>query len=156
MLFNLLGNAIKFTEEGAVIIKARQEGDKIKVAVEDTGIGIPEDKQEGIFRSFEQGDGSTERKYGGTGLGLSITRQLVELHGGSISVHSEMGKGSTFRFDLPISTEEAQELSSAEVSVPTFDKSQFKGIQTAFALPEEELMESIMNLNSTLPSFLWL
>ncbi|MEM8897071.1 MAG: response regulator [Bacteroidota bacterium] len=143
ILYNLVGNAIKFTEEGAVIIKARQEGDKIKVAVEDTGIGIAEDKQEGIFRSFEQGDGSTERKYGGTGLGLSITRQLVELHGGSISVHSEVGRGSTFRFDLPISTEEAQELSSAEVSVPTFDKSQFKGIQTAFALPEEELMERV-------------
>ena len=143
ILYNLVGNAIKFTEEGAVIIKARQEGDKINVAVEDTGIGIPEDKQEGIFRSFEQGDGSTERKYGGTGLGLSITRQLVELHGGTISVHSEVGKGSTFKFDLPISTEDAQELSSAEVSVPTFDKSQFKGIQTAFALPEEELMERV-------------
>ncbi|MEM6763508.1 MAG: ATP-binding protein [Bacteroidota bacterium] len=143
ILYNLVGNAIKFTEEGAVIIKARQEGDRIKVAVEDTGIGIPEDKQEGIFRSFEQGDGSTERKYGGTGLGLSITRQLVELHGGSISVHSEVGKGSTFKFDLPVSTEEAQELSSAEVSVPTFDKSQFKGIQTAFALPEEELMDIV-------------
>jgi len=103
IMLNLVGNAIKFTESGAVEVSATLEGDWIKVNVKDSGIGIPEDKLESIFESFEQGDGSTARKYGGTGLGLAITRQLVELHGGQISVHSSLGNGSTFTFTLPTS-----------------------------------------------------
>jgi len=105
ILYNLLGNAIKFTEEGNVILKAEEKADHLLISVVDTGIGIPEDKQERIFQSFEQGDGSTARKYGGTGLGLSITRQLVELHGGEIGLESEPGKGSTFWFTLPLAKE---------------------------------------------------
>ncbi len=107
ILYNLVGNAIKFTKEGAVEIFAEiiqeREREMISITVKDSGIGIPQDKHEIIFNSFEQGDGSTEREYGGTGLGLAITRKLVELHGGTISVVSEIGKGSSFNFTIPVS-----------------------------------------------------
>lgn len=75
---------------------------ELKISITDTGIGIPAHKLERIFEAFEQGDGSTARLYGGTGLGLAITKQLVELHGGTITVDSELGQGSTFTFTLPI------------------------------------------------------
>lgn len=101
---NLIGNAIKFTEKGEVKLTAAVENGLLVVTVADTGIGIPAEKQEDIFKSFEQVDASTAREYGGTGLGLSITRQLVELHGGRIMVESEPGLGSRFHFSLPIHT----------------------------------------------------
>ncbi len=102
ILHNLIGNAIKFTESGGVRISAEQQNGTIAVSVRDTGIGIPPDKFESIFQSFEQVDASIAREYGGTGLGLTITKQLVELHGGKIWVESEVGKGSIFTFTLPI------------------------------------------------------
>ena len=77
----------------------------LSVSVSDTGIGISKDKFSDIFKSFEQADGSVEREYGGTGLGLSVTKQLVELHGGTIMVESKLSQGSTFSFTLPISVE---------------------------------------------------
>lgn len=104
VLLNLVSNAIKFTETGSVTVSAEQSGDFVSISVSDTGIGIPPEKQAIIFESFEQGDGSVAREYGGTGLGLSITRQLVQLHGGTIAVTSEPGKGSRFQFELPISS----------------------------------------------------
>jgi len=103
ILYNLLGNAIKFTNAGSVTLRAFVQNNRVVVEIEDTGIGIPQEQLETVFQSFEQGDGSTAREFGGTGLGLSITRQLVELHGGQIKVKSEVGKGSTFAFDLPVS-----------------------------------------------------
>lgn len=103
ILHNLIGNAIKFTESGSVRVSAEQQNGMIAVSIRDTGIGIPADKFESIFESFEQVDASIAREYGGTGLGLTITKQLVELHGGRIWVESEVGKGSTFTFTLPIS-----------------------------------------------------
>ena len=103
ILHNLIGNAIKFTSQGEVTVTARESSGMLEVAVSDTGIGIPKDQFERIFSSFEQIDGSAQRSYGGTGLGLAVTRQLVELHGGKIEVSSEPGKGSVFRFTLPIS-----------------------------------------------------
>ena len=112
ILYNLIGNAIKFTEAGAVEISAEVHSsdgrDFITVRVADTGIGIPADKFERIFISFEQGDGSTARQYGGTGLGLSVTKQLVELHGGQIWVESEVGVGSKFYFTVPVSAKSAE------------------------------------------------
>ncbi|MBN1113707.1 MAG: response regulator [Oligoflexia bacterium] len=105
IIYNLLGNAIKFTEKGTIKISAVEHNTFIEVFVTDTGIGIPPDKLEDIFKSFEQVDASTSRVYGGTGLGLSITKQLVELHGGIIRVESVFGQGSTFIFSLPKSTE---------------------------------------------------
>jgi len=103
ILHNLIGNAIKFTESGSVRVFAEQHNGMVALSVRDTGIGIPADKFESIFQSFEQVDASIAREYGGTGLGLTITKQLVELHGGKIWVESELGKGSTFTFTLPIS-----------------------------------------------------
>ena len=105
ILHNLIGNAIKFTAEGRVQLTAEVVGSQLAISVIDTGIGIPADQFGRIFESFEQADGSTEREYGGTGLGLAITRQLVELHGGEITVTSSVGRGSRFTFTVPLSTE---------------------------------------------------
>ncbi|MCP4709626.1 MAG: hypothetical protein GY869_13450, partial [Planctomycetes bacterium] len=105
-LTNLVGNAIKFTDTGHVhMIVSLEETDEerlIRFDVEDTGIGIPADKQETIFRSFSQADGSTTRKFGGTGLGLTITKHLSEVLGGSVSLSSEPEKGSVFTLRLPV------------------------------------------------------
>ncbi len=115
ILYNLVGNAIKFSEEGEVEVSAKVSGKQLAISVRDTGIGIPEEKFETIFESFEQADGSTERRYGGTGLGLSISRQLVELHRGAISVDSKEGKGSTFMFTLPLSKIKRSELKNNRI-----------------------------------------
>jgi len=103
IVVNLVGNAIKFTEHGEVVL--RVQGDprdngyvQLRFSVADTGIGIPPEKQAVIFEAFSQADSSTTRRYGGTGLGLAISAQLVELMGGKISVQSEPGQGSTFHF----------------------------------------------------------
>lgn len=108
ILHNLVGNAIKFTHTGEIVISAQQIGDMLSISVLDTGIGIALEKQERIFEAFEQADGSVARVYGGTGLGLSVTRRLVELHGGTLKVESEVGKGSTFIFTLPIAKTQAR------------------------------------------------
>lgn len=100
ILVNLVGNALKFTGQGVVRIEAIAQGERVRVTVQDTGVGIPADAFGRIFDSFEQVDGSTERTYGGTGLGLAITRRLVELHGGKVELSSEVGVGSRFSFDL--------------------------------------------------------
>ncbi len=103
ILFNFIGNAIKFTDQGRITVDAEIKGPRIEIRIEDTGIGIPEDKIDSIFKSFEQLDGSETRLQGGTGLGLAVTKQLVELHGSTIEVKSSPGKGSTFSFSLPVS-----------------------------------------------------
>lgn len=102
IMFNLIGNAIKFTEEGEIHVRGKVLGEMIEISVSDTGIGIPENRYEDIFNSFEQLEISSDnREYQGTGLGLSITKKIIELHGGQINVTSELGKGSTFFFTLP-------------------------------------------------------
>jgi two-component system, sensor histidine kinase and response regulator len=103
IVVNLVGNAIKFTAHGEVVLRVKAEphrnGDvQLRFSVADTGIGIPPEKQAIIFEAFSQADSSTTRRYGGTGLGLAISTQLVELMGGGISVESEPGRGSTFHF----------------------------------------------------------
>jgi PAS domain S-box-containing protein len=105
VLLNLVGNAIKFTEQGEVVVQVEAAGVpmsdgevELQFTVSDTGIGIPSDKQETIFRAFEQEDSSTTRKYGGTGLGLTIAARLVDLMAGKITVESQPGRGSTFTF----------------------------------------------------------
>jgi signal transduction histidine kinase len=102
VLLNLVGNAIKFTDQGGVQIRAVRAGDRFEIAVVDTGPGIAPADQARIFDEFQQLDSTSTRRKGGTGLGLSISRHIVELHGGRITVESEVGRGSTFRISLPV------------------------------------------------------
>jgi signal transduction histidine kinase/CheY-like chemotaxis protein len=102
VLFNLLNNAARFTERGSVTVSVCRQGDEVIFAVADTGEGIAPEDIPRIFEEFQQVDGSTRRRHGGAGLGLAISRRFVELHGGRIWVESQMGKGSTFYFSLPV------------------------------------------------------
>ena len=106
ILYNLIGNAVKFTEKGHINVSAEKRGNCVEVSIHDTGQGIPADKLEDIFKSFEQVDHSLTRKYDGAGLGLAITKHLVELQGGMIEVESQLGKGSRFTFTLPVEPED--------------------------------------------------
>lgn len=113
VITNLVGNAIKFTHEGEVIVRAKMDGKRegeldLHVAVTDTGIGIPGDKLAMVFESFAQADSSTTRQYGGTGLGLAICSRLVSAMGGRISLESIPGKGSTFHFLVPLEISDHQ------------------------------------------------
>jgi len=106
VVLNLVGNAIKFSDAGAVIIKASSTNGSFTVAVQDNGPGISTADQGKIFEEFQQADNSATKKKGGTGLGLSISRRIVELHGGKLWVESELGKGSVFSFTLPVQVEQ--------------------------------------------------
>ncbi len=112
ILMNLVGNAIKFTNDGEIVVRLRHlsaaNGDRFRFEVSDTGVGIHPDKIEAIFDSFAQADVSTTREYGGTGLGLTICKQLVDLMDGEIGVDSELGKGSTFWFEIPLRVDDEQ------------------------------------------------
>ena len=119
ILYNLIGNAIKFTAQGEVKINAEVIEDRIMISVSDTGIGIPNSRQKEIFKFFQQADSSTRRNYGGTGLGLSISRQLVQLHGSKLKVTSVPEKGSSFYFHLGKS-DSSVELSATSRNLPTF------------------------------------
>ncbi len=122
ILHNLVGNAIKFTEQGKIEVSARQQGDELLVQVSDTGIGIAPEQQEKIFDFFVQADSSTQREYGGTGLGLAVSRQLVELHNGHIKVESVPGEGSTFSFTLPIAKAGAKDEGSDELIEEAYER----------------------------------
>ena len=99
---NLVSNSIKFTERGGITININRTNEDLLCSITDTGIGIPIDRQEAIFMGFTQADGGTSRKYGGTGLGTTISKRIVELMGGEIWVNSEVNKGSTFSFRVPL------------------------------------------------------
>ncbi|HNL21280.1 MAG TPA: ATP-binding protein [Rhodocyclaceae bacterium] len=145
ILFNLVGNAIKFTARGAVTVRTCPVGQtpsvlQVRFDVIDTGIGIDDEAQSRLFRSFEQADNSMTRKYGGTGLGLAISKRLVELMGGTIGVESALGQGSTFWFVIPFKKHEH----SAASPAPTFSPSpaeqrlQAKYTGTRILLAEDE------------------
>ncbi len=112
ILHNLIGNAIKFTPSGTIEVSAQvissDQEELLAVTISDTGIGIAPDKFDQIFQSFEQAEGSTAREYGGTGLGLAVTKKLVEIHGGTITLQSQVGVGSKFTFTLPIASEKVK------------------------------------------------
>lgn len=129
VLFNLVGNAIKFTDQGEVTISATAGNSEIEISVRDTGIGIPPDKLESIFNAFEQVDSSAARNHGGVGLGLGISRQLIELHGGRLWAEALPGSGSLFRFTLPLTAPDTEPAAIDDrghdelpvpVTVPTF------------------------------------
>lgn len=104
ILKNLVANAVKFTEHGSVTLQVQAAGrERVRFVVRDSGIGIAADQLDAIFEAFRQADGSTRRRYGGTGLGLSISRDLASRMGGQITVESELGRGSTFVLELPLS-----------------------------------------------------
>ena len=107
VLANLLANAIKFTHEGHVLLRASvdRSDNSLKISVSDTGIGIPSDEIDNLFKAFEQNDSTYTRNFGGVGLGLSICQHITGLMGGSVEVESEPGKGSEFSFRLPINTQ---------------------------------------------------
>jgi two-component system sensor histidine kinase ChiS len=164
ILFNLVGNAVKFTERGEITVGAvgiagtvgpdgmvgivgtvgtrhalslssrpsqtpkTTKNDLITLFVRDTGIGIPPEKQTTIFQEFQQADGSISREFAGTGLGLSISKKLVELHGGKMWVESEVGKGSSFFFSLPVSSDKAAEILKEEKSAASVIKTTEKQI----------------------------
>jgi signal transduction histidine kinase len=102
VLLNLVGNAIKFTDAGAVTIRAEAENGTFQVSVTDSGSGIAPEDQQKIFEEFQQVDNTSTRKKGGTGLGLAIARRIVEMHGGRLWVESALGRGSTFSFTVPV------------------------------------------------------
>jgi GAF domain-containing protein len=106
VLLNLVGNAIKFTDIGEVVIKAAKVNGSFEVTVRDTGPGISTADQAKLFREFQQADNSVTRKKGGTGLGLAISKRIIEMHGGKIWVESALGRGSTFSFTLPVMVKE--------------------------------------------------
>ncbi|TAF54012.1 MAG: GAF domain-containing protein [Oscillatoriales cyanobacterium] len=117
ILFNLLSNAIKFTLTGGqVTLSVMREADQVRFAIADTGIGIPKGQQASLFESFRQLDGTYTREYGGTGLGLALTKQLVELHNGSIEVQSEPNVGSCFTVCLPHAIEQP---ASPDIAIPS-------------------------------------
>jgi signal transduction histidine kinase len=102
VLDNLIGNAIKFTHSGSVTLEINSQNEYVQFKVVDTGIGIPKEEQTQIFERFIQAEHNHNVNYGGTGLGLAISKNLIDLLGGKLQVESEVGKGSTFYFNLPV------------------------------------------------------
>ena len=105
VLINLVGNAIKFTDAGEVVIKAEVSNGAFYVSVRDTGPGISAADQAKLFQEFQQADNAITKKKGGTGLGLAISKRIIEMHGGRIWVELQPGRGSTFGFTLPVTVE---------------------------------------------------
>ncbi|MCB0839305.1 MAG: response regulator, partial [Bacteroidetes bacterium] len=151
MIFNLVSNALKFTEEGHVavhckLVSRKEESALLAFQVKDTGIGIPEDRLKTIFDEFVQADSSTTRKYGGTGLGLSITKKLAEMHGGYVDMKSEVGKGTEITLYIPYTPGSDKDL---EIMAPereiTFDLLKGKRALVADDEPYNRmLIETIM------------
>ena len=143
ILYNLIGNAIKFTAYGRIEISAQTVGDELTINVSDSGIGIPDDKLERIFEAFEQAESSTARNYSGTGLGLAVTKQLVNLHHGKIWVESIQGVGSEFIFTLPIAEEETESIQH---------QSTFLSYLSEKAMPSELSTNVLLNPQSSITS----
>ncbi len=141
ILANLIGNALKFTSEGHVhvsieVAERREKEFLLECSVQDTGIGIPPEKQRTIFEPFRQADGSTTRRFGGTGLGLAICQRLVALFGGTLRVESEQGQGSVFSFTFEVGLPDGDETSAPDL----------KSAPVAIVVPDEFLRRSLADL----------
>ena len=125
IITNITGNAIKFTESGEIYLHAAMVTGELgqsllKILIRDTGVGIAKEVQAKVFESFGQADGSTTRKHGGTGLGLSIVTQLTKLMGGSVSLDSELGIGSTFTFTVELVADSHAEPRTTDINSSIF------------------------------------
>lgn len=149
ILNNLLSNALKFTETGFVELKVSKMDDqedkvRLQFSVTDTGIGIPQERMSTIFESFTQASGSTKRLYGGTGLGLTISKQLTELQGGTLSVNSKEGEGSSFFVEITFKKGESDAILDAGAMIPKTDEKALKGIKVLLA--EDNIVnQKVMN-----------
>ncbi|TGL87167.1 response regulator [Leptospira congkakensis] len=158
ILFNLIGNALKFTESGFISVTAKPTDNGffnyLEIAVTDTGIGLSKEDQGKIFAPFAQADSSISRNFGGVGLGLSITKNLVELHTGTISVESELGKGSVFRFTLPLAVGQNEfQKDQTDITIPQTDRSVIdEDLRGNFVVQQNyvERMEVTTNLSNDL------
>ena len=147
ILVNLLSNAIKFTERGTITIKVEvieimKATALIRIIISDTGIGIPPEKQAFVFERFQQAETQTTRRFGGTGLGLTITKQLIELQGGTISVSSKVGEGSTFMFSIAYKKTSKQCKANPDTSQSP--QLQFPLEKTRILLVEDNLFNQIL------------
>jgi two-component system sensor histidine kinase ChiS len=146
IMHNLIGNAIKFTDKGTITVSTVGQDDLLAITVADTGIGIPADKFETVFQSFEQVDASITRTYGGTGLGLPISKKLVELHGGTIHLTSTIGMGTQVTFTLPLykGPVEAKQkvLQSKELMLAALTEETMAKIEPMPIVPSHELAEN--------------
>jgi signal transduction histidine kinase/CheY-like chemotaxis protein len=141
VLLNLVGNAVKFTEHGAVRLRVSVAGEgRITFEVSDTGIGVSEDKLATLFDPFVQADSSTTRRFGGSGLGLAIVQRFVNAMDGTITVESEPGRGSIFRVTLPL----AEALDSTGVSPPPIDQLGTPGVGTTVLLAEDNRVNQMV------------
>lgn len=157
IIINLMGNAMKFTKEGSVTIRVTRGGKVLpspahglilRFDIVDTGIGMSEDVASRLFRPFSQADNSTSRKYGGTGLGLSICKKLVELMGGQVGVTSEVGKGSTFWFEIP--TEEVS-TDATVLNLPSLDGISVLSVED-HPMGAKEIVKSLKSMGATVDS----
>ncbi|MCB9233444.1 MAG: response regulator [Bacteroidia bacterium] len=140
VLLNLIGNAVKFTSKGKISLRVdlgekRDNEVRVLFSVRDTGIGIPKDRIPFLFESFTQAESSTTRRFGGSGLGLAICSQLIELMGGKITVESEPGKGSTFKFDIRAGVEDVEDSSLAGIGI-------LKGRKVLMFTPDPEVLNN--------------
>ena len=156
ILFNLIGNAVKFTHVGGVTVRvsavaADDPNYTVRFEVQDTGIGVPEERLDAIFEAFSQADSSTSRKYGGTGLGLAITSELVEMMGGKLQASSVVGEGSTFSFEILLSYVDADAIGpvhhgdtgDAEILVVT--DAETRGLQVATTINRSGMSTTVVN-----------
>jgi signal transduction histidine kinase len=107
VITNLVGNAIKFTEKGEVELRVARVGNRLRISIRDTGIGMSPEEMARLFKPFQQVDGSITRRFGGTGLGLALSQRLIALMHGVITVESAKGQGSTFTVDMPVLEEKS-------------------------------------------------